>query len=59
MPSATRFRRLEDEIGVSLFLRHTRAVELTGAGAQLLRAVVASLERIAATDNAVDLEWLT
>ena len=37
---------LEDEIGVSLFLRHTRAVELTGAGAQLLRAVLPSLERM-------------
>jgi LysR family glycine cleavage system transcriptional activator len=37
---------LEDEIGVALFLRHTRAVELTGAGGQLLRAVVPSLERL-------------
>ena len=37
---------LEDDVGVSLFLRHTRAVELTGAGAQLLRAVLPSLERI-------------
>ncbi|MBC7444632.1 MAG: LysR family transcriptional regulator [Polaromonas sp.] len=43
---------LEDDVGVSLFLRHTRAVELTGAGAQLLRAVVPSLERI---DGAVRL----
>jgi DNA-binding transcriptional LysR family regulator len=41
---------LEDEVGVSLFLRHTRAVELTGAGAQLLRAVLPSLERV---DSAV------
>lgn len=37
---------LEDEVGVPLFLRHTRAVELTSAGAQLLRAVSASVERI-------------
>jgi len=43
---------LEDDVGVSLFLRHTRAVELTGAGAQLLRAVMPSLERI---DGAVRL----
>ena len=39
-------------MGVSLFLRYTRAVELTGAGAQLLRAVMPSLERI---DSAVRL----
>ncbi|WBY03611.1 LysR substrate-binding domain-containing protein [Ramlibacter tataouinensis] len=37
---------LEDEVGVPLFLRHTRAVELTGAGAQLLAAVSQSLPRI-------------
>lgn len=43
---------LETDVGVSLFLRHTRAVELTGAGAQLLRALVPSLERI---DGAVRL----
>lgn len=41
---------LEDEVGVSLFLRHTRAVDLTAAGAQLLQAVLPSLERM---DNAV------
>jgi DNA-binding transcriptional LysR family regulator len=35
---------LEDEVGVSLFLRHTRAVELTAAGLQLLQAVLPSLE---------------
>lgn len=41
---------LEEDVGVSLFLRHTRAVELTSAGAQLLTAVSQSLPRI---DNAV------
>ena len=43
---------MEEEVGVALFLRHTRAVELTGAGAELLRAVVPALERL---DNAVRL----
>ena len=37
---------LEDEIGLPLFLRHTRAVELTGAGAQLLRSCSPAIERI-------------
>jgi DNA-binding transcriptional LysR family regulator len=37
---------LEDEVGVGLFLRHTRAVELTSAGALLLLAVQQSLPRI-------------
>ena len=37
---------LEHEVGVRLFLRHTRAVELTGAGAQLLGAVTHALPRI-------------
>jgi LysR family transcriptional regulator, glycine cleavage system transcriptional activator len=37
---------MEDEVGVGLFLRHTRAVELTAAGAQLLRVVLPSLERL-------------
>ncbi len=41
---------LEEEVGVSLFLRHTRAVELTSAGAQLLLAVTNALPRI---DNAI------
>jgi len=41
---------LEEDVGVSLFHRHTRAVELTNAGGILLRAVTPSLERI---DNAV------
>jgi len=43
---------LEEELGLALFLRHTRAVELTGAGAQLQRAVAPALERI---DSAVRL----
>ncbi len=41
---------LEEDVGAGLFLRHTRAVELTNAGAMLLRAVTPSLERI---DSAV------
>jgi len=40
---------LEEELGVSLFLRHTRAVELTGAGGDLLSAVVPALERLDGT----------
>ncbi|MDM7950892.1 LysR substrate-binding domain-containing protein [Hydrogenophaga sp.] len=37
---------LEDEVGTALFLRHTRAVELTSAGSRLLRAAGMALERI-------------
>lgn len=37
---------LEDEVGGLLFHRHTRAVELTQAGATLLRAALPSLERL-------------
>ena len=40
---------LEDEVGVPLFLRHTCAVELTSAGAQLQRAVAPALERMDAS----------
>ncbi|HSV51861.1 MAG TPA: LysR substrate-binding domain-containing protein [Burkholderiaceae bacterium] len=40
---------LEEEVGVGLFLRHTRAVELTGAGALLLLAVAQALPRIDAS----------
>lgn len=40
---------MEEEVGVPLFLRHTRAVELTGAGAQLLRTVLPSLENLDST----------
>jgi LysR family glycine cleavage system transcriptional activator len=37
---------LEEEVGSSLFLRHTRAVELTSSGTHLLRASGMALERI-------------
>lgn len=37
---------LEDEVGSTLFLRHTRAVELTSTGSLLLRATSTSLDRI-------------
>lgn len=37
---------LEDEVGAALFLRHTRAVELTSAGLLLLRAAGLAMERI-------------
>lgn len=37
---------LEDEVGMPLFLRHTRAVELTSAGTLLLRATGVALERL-------------
>jgi len=40
---------LETEVGVALFLRHTRAVELTGAGSQLLKTVAPVLERLDST----------
>lgn len=41
---------LEHEVGTALFLRHTRSVELTSAGGQLLRACHSALEQI---DSAV------
>ncbi len=37
---------LEEEVGVPMFLRHTRSVEITPAGALLLRAVSPSLEHL-------------
>lgn len=40
---------LEHEVGTSLFLRHTRAVELTNAGKLLHRSTSTSLERIDST----------
>jgi len=46
---------LEDEVGVPLFLRHTRAVELTGAGGLLQRAVAPALERLDAAVRQVRL----
>lgn len=46
-PAVSRqIQSLEDEVGARLFLRHTRAVELTGAGEQLLAAVTHALPRI-------------
>jgi LysR family transcriptional regulator, glycine cleavage system transcriptional activator len=42
-------RSLEDEIGATLFLRGTRHVELTSAGAALLRAVAPLLDRLDAS----------
>lgn len=40
---------LEAEVGVTLFMRHTRAVEITAAGAQLLQAVHQVLPRLDAS----------
>jgi len=42
-------RSLEDELGAPLFLRGTRHVELTGAGASLLRATAPLLDRLDAS----------
>ena len=42
-------RGLEDELGAPLFLRGTRHVELTGAGASLLRSVAPLLDRLDAS----------
>lgn len=42
-------RGLEDELGAPLFVRGTRHVELTSAGAALLRAVAPLLDRLDAT----------
>jgi LysR family glycine cleavage system transcriptional activator len=49
-PAVSRqIRGLEDEVGAPLFLRGTRHVELTGAGAALLRAVAPLLAQLDAT----------
>jgi len=40
---------LESEVGASLFLRHTRAVEITSAGALLLQSTLQLLPRLDAT----------
>jgi LysR family glycine cleavage system transcriptional activator len=40
---------LEHEVGTSLFLRHTRSVELTNAGKLLHRSASTSLERVDST----------
>ena len=42
-------RSLEDDVGAPLFLRGTRFVELTGAGATLLRSVAPLLDRVDAS----------
>ncbi|MEF7615225.1 LysR substrate-binding domain-containing protein [Aquincola sp. MAHUQ-54] len=42
-------RALEEELGAVLFLRGTRSVELTGAGATLLRSAAPLLDRLDAT----------
>jgi LysR family transcriptional regulator, glycine cleavage system transcriptional activator len=44
---------LEENIGAALFLRHTRSVELTQAGAHLLNVVAPSLKRIDSAVNQV------
>lgn len=40
---------IEADVGLPLFRRHTRAVELTAAGAQLLQACAPAMERIDAS----------
>lgn len=53
-PAVSRqIKGLEDELGAPLFVRGTRHVELTGAGAQLLRAVLPLLTQLDATVRAL------
>ena len=54
---STQIRRLESELGVKLFERHTRGVDLTAAGELLLeraRAALAAAELAAATGHDIE-----
>jgi DNA-binding transcriptional LysR family regulator len=54
---STQIRRFESELGVQLFERHTRGVNLTEAGEMLLeraRAALAAADAVARTGNELD-----